>query len=256
MSISQPKLTNPCQKFLEYSGDSGQFYYYDKEKEVKVEIPLPIYFVCLDELSTISGFNEKHGCGIFSNEVHSTVNEILRVRTFKGGVSIVGKYKEISDEVKAAGGKFTKSVYAMLVGGKDVKPELVNFKFKGSAFNGWLDKKFSPYEYVTGIVGLEEATKGKTKYQIPVFKPFKLADALLDKAREYDVILQAYLTEYKAQIPETITAKAETQEEDNTPPQGNQQWKKENLKREDIGGSLTPIDDVAEPPFWDNFSVG
>ena len=245
MSISQPKLKNPCSKFIEYSGDSGEFHYYDKEEEKKIPVKIPLYFVVLDELATITGFNEKHGSGIMSNEVHSTVNDVLRVRTFKGGISITGKYKEISDEVKTIGGKFTKSVYAMLVG-KGVTPELVNFKFKGSAFNGWLDKKFDVYSYVVGITGLEEATKGKTKYLIPVFKPFKLTDEILEEAKKLDVILQKYLAEYKAQIPETEIAKAASVEESEPEDKG---WVKENLKREDIGGSLSAIDDVEEIPF-------
>jgi hypothetical protein len=247
MSISNPKLTNPCKRFIDYSGDSGTFYFYDKEKEEKINVPLPIYFVVLDELATITGFNEKHSCGIYSNEIHSTVNEILRVKTFKGGLSITGHYKEISDEVKSNGGKFTKSVYAMLVG-KGITPELVNFKFKGSAFNGWLDKKFNPTEYVTGIVDLLEQTKGKNKYLVPVFKAFKLSDAVLDEAIKLDKILQDYLKEYKAQIPETTIAKAETIEEDNEPPQAKGEWQKE-LKRDDIGGTLKPVDDVEDVPF-------
>jgi DNA-binding transcriptional regulator of glucitol operon len=246
MSISNPKLKNPCSKFIEYSGDSGKFHYYDKDEEKKIPVKTPIYFVVLDELSTITGFNEKHKSGIFSNEVHSTI-EVLRVRTFKGGVSITGKYKEISDEVKAIGGKFTKSVYCMLVG-KNVVPELVNFKFKGSAFNGWLDKKFDVYSYVVGIVDFEKATKGKTEYLVPVFKPFKLTDEILEDAKKLDVVLQKYLTEYKAQIPEKEIAQAESVYE-NEEPQAKGEWTKESLKREDIGGSLSSIDDVDEIPF-------
>ncbi len=33
MSISNPKIENPCQKFIEFKGDKGQFFYYDKELE-------------------------------------------------------------------------------------------------------------------------------------------------------------------------------------------------------------------------------
>ena len=36
MSFSQPKLTNPCSKFIEFKGDTGQFKYYDKELEKPV----------------------------------------------------------------------------------------------------------------------------------------------------------------------------------------------------------------------------
>jgi hypothetical protein len=245
MSISHPKLTNPCQKFIEYAGGEGEFYTYDKEAEKKIPIPMPIYFVVIDELSTITGFNEKHSCGIFANEIHSILNETLRVRTFKPGVSIVGKYKDISDEVKSHGGKFTKSVYVMLFG-KDVIPELANFKFKGAAFNGWIDKKFDVTQFSVGIMGVTEEKKGKNTYFVPVFKKFKLSDALLEEAVKIDNVLQAYLKEYKAQAPEDVIAKAEAVEEG---PQAKDGFVKENLKREDLGGKLYHDDDVEEPPF-------
>ena len=90
MSISKPKLENPCRKFIDFKSDKGEFFFYDKEKEESVKVPVPLYFVVLDELATISGYNKKNDCGIYSNEVHKTATEILRVKTFKGGESIIG----------------------------------------------------------------------------------------------------------------------------------------------------------------------
>jgi hypothetical protein len=54
MSKSNPKIENPCKKFIDYKGDKGQFFFYDKDKEEQIEISIPIYFVVLDELSTIN----------------------------------------------------------------------------------------------------------------------------------------------------------------------------------------------------------
>ncbi len=212
MSKSNPKLENPCKKFIDFKSDKGQFFFYDKENEVQMELPLPIYFVVLDELSTISGYNKKNDCGIYSNEVHRTTDEIFRVKTFKGGESIIGMYADIKDSIKALGGKYTKSVYALLIkdGGET---ELVNFKFKGAAFSAWLDKTMDADKVVVGIINTFEEKNGNTTYRVPVFKPFKLTSELNEKAIEADKVLQKYLKEYKAQQPEKEIAKAEAIDE-------------------------------------------
>lgn len=211
MSKSNPKLENPCKKFIDFKSDKGQFFFYDKDLEQQIEIPIPFYFVVLDELATISGYNKKNDCGIYSNEVHRTTDEILRVKTFKGGESITGLYNDIKDNVKAIGGKYTKSVYALLVKGEK-ETELVNFKFKGAAFSAWLEKKVNSENSVVGIVDLIEEKNGNTTYQVPVFKAFKLISELNQQAIDVDKELQKYLKEYKAQQPEKEIAKAEAVE--------------------------------------------
>lgn len=208
MSRSAPVLENPCKKWIEYSGDEGVFTYYNKEEQKKIEVPLPIYFTVLDELSTVTGFNEKHGCGIYANEVKSVAKEILRVKTFKGGESITGLYKDIRDNIVAIGGKFTKSVYALMIN-SDKSTEFVNFKFRGIAFSAWMDKKFDPMKSIVGITEFTEGKKGKVTYQIPVFKAFKLTPEIDEEAIHYDEILQEYLKEYFAKEPEKEIAHAE-----------------------------------------------
>ena len=205
-------IENPCTKFIDFKSDKGRFFFYDKEKEEQIDIPLPIYFTVLDELATISGYNKKNDCGIYSNEVHSTGSEVLRVKTFKGGESVIGLYKDIKDSIKAMGGKYTKSVYALLVN-SDKTSEMVNFKFKGAAFSAWLDKKINPLTSVVGIVDMTEETNGNTVYQVPVFQAFKLSDELDQRAIAADEVLQAYLKEYKSKEPEKEIAKAEAVEE-------------------------------------------
>ena len=196
MSRSNPVLQNPCKKFIQYKADEGKFSYYDKEAEASVELPLPIYFVVLDELSTVTGFCKKFDCGIYSNEVHRINVEILKVRTFKGGAYIAGLYKDIKDNIIALGGKYTKSIYAMLL---TEEPELVNFQFKGAAFSAWMDKKVNSDSQVVGITGTREDTNGTTVYNVPVFEGFKLEKDVNDGAVLMDTVLQAYLREYKAQ---------------------------------------------------------
>lgn len=245
MSKSNPKLQNPCQKFIDFKGDKGQFFFYDKEKEVQVKIPIPIYFIVLDELSTISGYNKKNDCGIYSNEVHSTVKEILRVKTFKGGESITGLYSDVRDNIKALGGKYTKSVYALLIE-KDKEPELVNFKFKGASFSAWLDKKGNVDNSIIGIMDFTEEMNGNTTYLVPVFKFFKLTPELNQQAIEADKILQSYLKEYKAQQPEQEIAKAEVVEEIQT----NDEWQKGSASKEAIvNASKAKEENLDDLPF-------
>lgn len=249
MSKSNPKLENPCKKFIDFKSDKGQFFFYDKENEQQIEVPIPFYFVVLDELATISGYNKKNDCGIYSNEVHRTTDEILRVKTFKGGESIVGFYNDIKDNVKALGGKYTKSVYALLIKGEK-ETELVNFKFRGAAFSAWLDKKVNSENSVVGITGLTEEKNGNTTYQVPVFKAFKLTSDLNQKAIDVDKELQKFLKEYKAQQPEKEIAKAEAVEtiEANDKWQGSAVEKNASMKQEILSKSV-PVDDVDDLPF-------
>jgi hypothetical protein len=232
MSKSNPKIENPCTKFIDFKGDKGRFFFYDKEKEEQIEIPLPIYFTVLDELSTISGYNKKNDCGIYSNEVHSTGTEVLRVKTFKGGESVIGLYKDIKDSIKAMGGKYTKSVYALLIN-FDKTTELVNFKFRGAAFSAWLEKKINSLNSVIGITDFTEEKNGNTIYQVPVFKAFKLSPELDARAITADEILQDYLKLYKAQEPEKEIAKAEANEEFIANPE----WQKGSAKQDLVNKS-------------------
>lgn len=207
MSISNPKAENPCRKFIDYKGDKGQFFYYDKEQEKQIEVTLPIYFVVLDELATITGYNKKHDCGIYSNEVHRTADELLRVKTFKGGEEIVGLYNDIKDSIVALGGKYTKSVYVLLLSA-DGSSEMANFKFRGAAFSGWLDKKFNVSKSAVGIMGFKDEVNGSITYKIPVFQKFKLSEEWRMRAVATDQVLQEYLEQYFLGAPQKPTETA------------------------------------------------
>ena len=88
MSFSNPILENPCKKFIDFKSDNKQFVYWDKElgeNGEQVIIPTPIYFIVLDELTTVTGYYKEGDCGIYSNEIHFLKDEVLKVRTFKKG---------------------------------------------------------------------------------------------------------------------------------------------------------------------------
>jgi hypothetical protein len=207
MSFSKPQLTNPSKKFIEWSSDNACFTYFDKdrgEKGEKVLLSLPVFFIVLDELSTISGFCEKHGTNIFANEVRSTAKEPLLVRTFKGGERLQGLYNDIKSEAKELGGKYTKSVYAMLLTGKGQEPELVNIKLRGAACSAWIEKKINTGKAVICVKEVSNEKKGKTEYTVPVFSYAPLTQELTDTATAMDHALQEYLKEYFAQMEEKL----------------------------------------------------
>ena len=202
MSLSNPKLTNPCKKFIEFKGDSGKFQYWDKEQEKNIELAMPFRFIFLDELNSVTGFNDSAQAGIYSNEVHNLNTQILTVRVFKSAVCIKGKYKDIKAEILQLGGKFMKSIYIGLLDAEN-NLELANLKLKGSGFGGWLDKKFNPEENpAVEVSETREDKKGAVKYHVPIFKNFDISSDILKDAISLDKQLQGYLKEYETITPE------------------------------------------------------
>jgi len=81
MSRSNPheKLVNPSGKFYEWSGDKGQFFYFDKnkgDKGEKVFMKMPFNFLVLDTLSTCKGFDDSL-CISFFRYFYSSVNRFV-----------------------------------------------------------------------------------------------------------------------------------------------------------------------------------
>jgi hypothetical protein len=218
MSKSQPTLKNPATRFIDFH--NGHLEYWDKtrgEKGETVIMDFPVYFVVLDEMSTVSGFCKQANSSFYSNEVRSVVNEVLRVKTFRGGYSFTGLWKEIGARIKSMGGKFAKSVYAMLLefneDQKLVPGELVNFQFRGKAFSAWLDKTFDPYSYVTGITGTFQERNGNNTYDVPIFKAFTLPQDIDNAAIAMDKELQQYLKAYKSSFMEREEAEVDPEPE-------------------------------------------
>ena len=193
MSLSKPKLQNPCEKWIRFKGSTGTFGYWDKEQEEEVELSLPLKFIVLDELIKVSGYNKQSNSGIFSNEVRSTRDEELHVRTFKGVDELRGYYCDIKDSIKSLGGKFTKSIYAALI--TDDGLEMVNFEMRGAAFSEWLkwSKRKMFDQLIVTITGSKEGSNGGIVYKMPVFGTMFMDKQLLEKALDMDRELQNYL---------------------------------------------------------------
>lgn len=187
---------NPCTMFLEWKSDNKCFSFYDKENKENVSVHLPFKFLVLKELHTVKGFNDANQCGVFSNEVKFIGQDEINVRTFKGGVSVKGIYKEIKPQIEAMGGVYHKSIYAVTEGGK-----LINISIKGSSVQAWGDftqkcRTRLADEWVQ-VESAEELTKGKIKYSIPVFKfDGSLTKEQCDVADEQYTVISDYLNGY------------------------------------------------------------
>lgn len=216
-AFSQP-LSNPAKRFLEWKSNDKTFGYYDKEiaesmkgksaEEIKeaanVRIQLPFKFLVLDQLHTVSGWNDATSSGIYSNEVKFISKQVMTVKPFKGNEIAKGLYADIKEKVKNAGGHYVKSIYIMLEDGT-----LANIQLKGSAVQQWgefTNKSLSrlPEEWVV-VDKAVEGKKGAVKFTTPGFKfdgslndaQAAQADAVFDELETY---LKAYLIKEEAPV--------------------------------------------------------
>lgn len=136
MSRSNPTPTNPAQHFFSWAGGKGQLQFYDKEKKENIAVPLPMEFLVLDELATMTGYNKKLESGYWSNEVRSTKKEEFIVRT-KNGIAQSGLYEQLAD-VRGKGAKYAKSIY---FAHRNSAGDYIigNFQAAGSALSAWID---------------------------------------------------------------------------------------------------------------------
>lgn len=211
-------MSNPSKKFLEWKSNSRTFGYYDKSiaesmkgksaDEIKeaanVKVELPFKFLVLDQLHTVSGWNDATSSGIFSNEVKFISKQVMTVKPFKGNEIAKGLYADIKEKVKNAGGHYVKSIYIMLEDGT-----LANIQLKGSAVQQWgefTNKSLSrlPEEWVV-VDKAVDGKKGAVKYTTPGFtfggslsdKEAAQADLVFDELETY---LKAYLIKEEAPV--------------------------------------------------------
>jgi hypothetical protein len=193
MSLSNnTESKNPAQRFFEWSSQDKTVKWYDKEAKQNVLMQLPFTFIVLDMLSTVKGFSDADGGGIWSNEVRDTRKDILTVRT-KRGIKAQGLWKEdIKNSVEGA--RYCRSVYIAF---KDDDGDLVigNIQMQGSANSAWIEFSRNTKIYGVGIqiTGSVEQKKGATTYYEPVFQVIEANEATIAEAVELDKELQEYL---------------------------------------------------------------
>lgn len=201
----QPQ-SNPATKFLSWKSNDKCFSYYDKEKATNVKVELPFKFLVLDELHTISGWNDASSSGIYSNEVKFISKEPMTVKPFKGNEIAKGIYKDIKNKIVAAGGHYVKSIYIMLEDGS-----LANIQLKGAAVQKWGEFTAKTRSRLTDewiiVKDTLEGKKGAVKFYTPNFTfESSLSEADATQADECFNILEAYLKAYLVKAePEAIT---------------------------------------------------
>jgi hypothetical protein len=194
-AFAQPQA-NPATKFLDWKSNDKCFEYYDKEKQEKVSVALPFKFLVLDEMHTVSGWNDASSSGIYSNEVKFISKEVMTVKPFKGNEIAKGLYKDIKEKIVAAGGHYVKSIYIMLEDGS-----LANLQLKGSAVQKWGEftqktRNRLPDEWVQ-VTKAIEGKKGAVKFFTPDFSfERSISDAEAVQADEAFNILETYLKAY------------------------------------------------------------
>jgi hypothetical protein len=204
-AFSQPQ-SNPATKFLSWKSNDKCFSYYDKEKATNVKVELPFKFLVLDELHTISGWNDASSSGIYSNEVKFISKEPMTVKPFKGNEIAKGIYKDIKDKIVAAGGHYVKSIYIMLEDGS-----LANIQLKGAAVQKWGEFTAKTRSRLTDewiiVKDTLEGKKGAVKFYTPNFTfERSLSDADATQADECFNVLESYLKAYLVKAePESIT---------------------------------------------------
>ena len=194
-AFSAPQ-SNPSTKFLQWKSNEKGFEFYNKETQQKVSVPLPFKFLVLDEMHTVSGWNDASSSGIFSNEVKFISKEVMTVKPFKGNEIAKGLYKDIKEKIVAAGGHYVKSIYIMLEDGS-----LANLQLKGSAVQKWGEftqktRNRLPDEWVQ-VTKAIEGKKGAVKFFTPDFSfERSISDAEAVQADEAFNILETYLKAY------------------------------------------------------------
>lgn len=188
------QLSNPVKRYLSWDSDNKCFRYYDKDIKQNIQVKLPLQFVVLKQMTTIKGFSEKDGCGIYSNELPLALlkKKEFHVKTMKGRTLVTGTYEKIKADLAVVGGKFANNIYAYLNG------EIVSITLVGSSFSAWYDftdkNAAAIKSNFISVATSEEKKKGKTVYTQPVFTVGSDIDekssALADEA--YDAVV-AYI---------------------------------------------------------------
>ena len=203
-AFAQPQ-SNPATKFLSWKSNDKCFSYYDKEAQANVKVELPFKFLVLDELHTISGWNDASSSGIYSNEVKFISKETMTVKPFKGNEIAKGLYKDIKEKIVAAGGHYVKSIYIMLEDGS-----LANIQLKGAAIQKWGEftqktRNRLPDEWII-VKDTLEGKKGAVKFYTPNFTfDGSLNEEQSNQADDCFNTLETYLKAYLVKSePEAI----------------------------------------------------
>lgn len=198
-SITAGGSVNPAEKWLEFKSDSKTFRYWDKEAKEEVEVGIPFRFILIKQMHMVRGWDSRSESRIYSNEVASLDKEDFLVKSFSGGNLVSGKWSDIKEKVDRVGGKYHKSIYALVE--SEGGFQLVNFALKGSAVSQWInffqDHKSETVSNWVNISKTKQEKTGSIKYNVPVFEVGEEITDTEDKtAEEYFDKLKAYFHSY------------------------------------------------------------
>jgi hypothetical protein len=202
MSRSNPHengTPNPAVRWFEWNGENGIVRYFDKDAKQNVDVGADFTFVLLDELGCVRGWHEPSQSGIYSNEVKDTRQDVLIVKSFKGGQLAEGLYKDIKDRVNTVGGQFNANCYiAFKNGGGDLS--IGSLRFKGAALGTWMEfrkaHRSELYSKAVRIKGFTEGKKGRITFRMPILEIVDVSVADDRAAQRLDKQLQDYLAGY------------------------------------------------------------
>lgn len=229
MSRSNPHegAPNPAVRWFEWSGSKGLVRYYDKDKKENINATEPFTFMLLDQLGKVGGWHDASDSGIYSNEVKDIRQELLVVKSFKGGVLAEGLYKDIKDRVNAQGGHYVANLYIAFK--LDGALKIGSLRFKGAALSAWMEfvksNRAEVYKNAIQITGFTEGKKGSVIFRVPTFKLLTMSAASNDAAVALDRELQDWLKGYFARNTGDRADHAPTGPvEDYTPPEPEREY--------------------------------
>lgn len=199
-------VPNPAKITVEYSGEHGVFRVYDKENKERIDLDVPFKFAWVETMVMLSGFSEKFGRRVTSNELDRAKarTEPFDIFMFeeKNGkmersVVLSGPYKEIKDEARSIGATYAFAVYAVAVGnnGPIMDGDIIRIVMGGSCRNAWIDA--SPERWQGGVAFIDTVRKkkGRTEYLEPVFEMFMPDGSVIDDAIAADKLVQAWINQ-------------------------------------------------------------
>jgi hypothetical protein len=239
MSRSNPtdNAVNPAVRYFEWNSEHGAVRYYDKIANTNVDVGDTFTFILLDQLSTVRGWSDEMGSGIYANEVRDTTQEAMVVKAFKSGTLVEGIYRDIKDRVKSLGGRFVASLYIAFKDGNDLK--IAALQFKGAALGAWMtfakDRRAVLYTKAIQIKGSQEEKKGRITFHTPIFSVTDVAAETDRAAVALDKELQAYFKSYFARTKrDAATAPQEPHGADEYPDPDSFEPMPEELTADDI----------------------
>lgn len=212
MSRSNPtenSTPNPATRWFEWNGEHGVVRYYDKEAKKNVDVGTDFTFILLDQLGSVRGWHDASESGIYSNEVKDTRQEVLVVKSFKGGELATGIYKDIKDRVNTLGGQFVANCYIAFKNGSGLA--IGSLRLKGAALGAWMEfckaHRADLYKKAVRITGFTEGKKGRITFRVPVLS-LKDISAETDAAaialdQELQVFFDGYFKRTKREQVET-----------------------------------------------------